>query len=73
MMDDRRPHGQVRPGPAGLCERCAHVQLVTSARESTFYLCRLSLVDDRFPRYPRIPVLACPGFLRGESPFTSAG
>ena len=73
MMDDRRPRGQVRPGPAGLCEGCAHVRLVTSAHGSTFYLCRLSFMDDRFPRYPPIPVLACAGFVSREPPGTSTG
>jgi hypothetical protein len=40
------------------------MQRVTSARGSTFYLCRLSFADARFPRYPPIPVLACAGFER---------
>ena len=62
MMNDRRSDGQVHPGSAGLCERCGHRQLVTSARGSRFYLCRLSFDDPRYPRYPRIPVLTCAGF-----------
>jgi hypothetical protein len=59
MMNDSPRSGQAE---AGLCARCAHVQVITSARGSTFYLCRLSAVDPRFPKYPRIPVLACTGF-----------
>jgi hypothetical protein len=59
MMNDRRGPGQA---DAGLCARCAHVQIVASSRGSTFYLCGLSAVDSRFPRYPRLPVLACDGF-----------
>jgi hypothetical protein len=47
---------------AGLCARCVHAQLVTSSRESTFYLCRLSFTDPRFPRYPPLPVLTCAGY-----------
>lgn len=62
MMNDRRPEGQAREEEAGLCARCRHVQPVTSSRGSRFYLCRLSHVDARFPRYPPLPVLACPGF-----------
>lgn len=62
MMNDRCPEGQALDPKAGLCARCRHVQLVTSSRGSRFYLCRLSLVDDRFPRYPPLPVLACSGF-----------
>lgn len=61
-MDDRPPHGQVPPASAGLCEHCAHVQVVTSARGSRFYLCRLSITDPRFPKYPPLPVLACDGY-----------
>ena len=41
---------------------CRHVQVVTSARGSRFYLCRLSFSDPRFPRYPPIPVLQCGGY-----------
>jgi hypothetical protein len=41
------------------------MQRVTSARGSTFYQCRLSFADARFPRYPPIPVVACAGFERG--------
>jgi hypothetical protein len=62
MMNDRRPDEQAQRGSAGLCERCAHVQIVTSAKGSRFYLCRMSLTDSRFPRYPALPVLACDGF-----------
>jgi hypothetical protein len=41
-----------------------------SARGSTFWLCALSASDPRFPKYPRLPVLRCPGFVAtagGES------
>ena len=46
----------------GLCETCAHVQVVISARQKTFYLCRLSASDARFPKYPSLPVRACDGY-----------
>jgi hypothetical protein len=62
MMDDPRGSGQAESGRAGLCERCTHVQIVTSNRGSTFYLCKLSVSDPRFPKYPAIPVLTCAGF-----------
>ena len=48
----------------GLCATCTHVQIVTSAKGSTFYLCRLSQEDPRFPRYPALPVRACGGYRR---------
>jgi len=47
---------------AGLCDGCEHQQLVANTRGSTFSLCRLSREDQAFPRYPRLPVLECPGF-----------
>jgi hypothetical protein len=50
----------------GLCETCAYVQVVTSARQSTFYLCRLSASDPRFPKYPALPVRVCAGYLKNS-------
>jgi hypothetical protein len=47
---------------AGLCERCRHQQLVPNTRGSVFSLCQRSRTDSAFPRYPRLPVLSCPGF-----------
>lgn len=49
---------------AGLCATCEHVRRVTSDRGSVFYLCQLSKVDPNFPKYPRLPVLACSGYQR---------
>jgi hypothetical protein len=46
----------------GLCATCRHARVIRSDRGSTFYLCRLSFEDASFPKYPRLPVLACPGF-----------
>lgn len=52
--------------PAGLCDRCAHQQLVPNTRGSVFSLCRRSRTQpDRFPRYPRLPVKECSGYERG--------
>lgn len=55
------------PG-AGLCSSCRHQQEVRNGRGSVFSLCRLSREDDRFPKYPRLPVLRC----RGHEPRTGA-
>ncbi|MGI8726994.1 MAG: hypothetical protein ACR2K6_04865 [Solirubrobacterales bacterium] len=53
---------------AGLCDSCAHQQVVPNTRGSRFSLCRRSKEDPRFPRYPRIPVRECPGYERaGEA------
>ena len=47
---------------AGLCDRCVHQKLVSNTRGSTFSLCERSKTDDRFPKYPRLPVMRCVGF-----------
>jgi len=48
--------------PAGLCDRCRHQRLVPNTRGSVFSLCERSRADERFARYPRLPVLECVGF-----------
>jgi hypothetical protein len=48
--------------PAGLCDRCRHQRLVPNTRGSVFSLCERSRDDPAYPRYPRLPVLSCPGF-----------
>jgi hypothetical protein len=53
---------------AGLCEGCEHQQLVSNTRGSTFSLCRRSREDPAYPRYPRLPVLACAGFQPRATP-----
>ncbi|MDE3155788.1 MAG: hypothetical protein KGN76_11835 [Acidobacteriota bacterium] len=63
MMAHDDPRRQAaRTLPAGLCEACRHVRRIRSDRETVFYRCERSRVDPRFPRYPPIPVIACPGF-----------
>ena len=47
---------------AGLCAECLHSRRVESARSSIFFLCELSRTDQRFLKYPRLPVLSCDGF-----------
>jgi hypothetical protein len=51
---------------AGLCAECVHARQVTSGKGSTFWLCGRSAEDPRYPKYPRLPVLRCPGFERAE-------
>jgi hypothetical protein len=46
----------------GLCPRCRHVARQETARGGVFWRCRLAETDSRFTRYPRLPVLTCPGF-----------
>ena len=56
-------------GPShGLCDACRHQRLVPNPRGSVFSLCERSREDPAFPRYPRMPVLICPGFERSPDP-----
>ena len=48
----------------GLCRGCRHARIVETPR-SRFWLCRLSAIDPRFERYPRLPVLRCEGYEPG--------
>lgn len=47
---------------AGECGRCRHVRMVGNDRGASFYLCQRAADDDRFPRYPRLPMHDCPGY-----------
>jgi hypothetical protein len=46
----------------GLCANCVHERVISSAKGSQFLLCQLSQSDPKFPKYPRLPVLTCPGY-----------
>ena len=54
--------------PAGLCESCANVRVVDTRKGSRFFMCQLSDVDPRFPKYPRTPVLRCIGYTPAPAP-----
>jgi len=56
------PHARGAGPEAGLCDSCLHQRLVHNTRGSTFSLCERSRYDESYPRYPRLPVLACRGF-----------
>jgi len=45
----------------GLCSSCVHQKLVRSGRGSTFSMCLRHKSDPSYPKYPRLPVKACPG------------
>lgn len=53
---------------AGLCADCVHARSVESSRGSVFLLCELSRSDPRFTKYPRLPVLSCPGYQKKPEP-----
>lgn len=48
----------------GLCATCAHARRVTNDRGSVFVRCTYSAVDPSFPKYPRLPVLACSAYVQ---------
>jgi hypothetical protein len=52
--------------PPGLCADCRHARTLTSSGGSTFYQCLRSDTDARFVKWPRLPVLSCPGHEPGE-------
>jgi hypothetical protein len=81
--DGRRPEGARPDGPAstagarddprvllpfGLCDACTHQRRVGNSRGSTFSLCGLARTDERFAKYPRMPVLRCGGFAARPEP-----
>jgi hypothetical protein len=49
---------------AGLCDTCAHQRIVKNTRGSTFSMCERSKTDEKFPKYPRLPVRECRGYER---------
>jgi hypothetical protein len=51
--------------PVSLCESCANVREVRTAR-SRFLLCELSVVDADYPKYPEQPVVRCDGYRRKD-------
>jgi hypothetical protein len=53
--------------PAGLCDDCAHQKLIRTGRGSEFSMCLRSKSDPAYPKYPRVPVRACPGYQRLRS------
>ena len=58
------PGGAVRPG---LCGDCVHARRIESDRGSVFFLCQLSFSDNKFAKYPKLPVLVCTGYERDFS------
>lgn len=45
----------------GLCATCRHARVLAS-RSSVFLRCAMAETDPSFPRYPRLPVVACRGY-----------
>lgn len=47
------------PAREGLCATCERARRVTNDRGSVFVRCTYSTIDPAFPKYPRLPMLAC--------------
>ena len=54
------------PHAVGLCLRCRHVRVVPSRTGRRYYRCERAATDAGYPKYPRLPVLRCPGYEPGE-------
>ena len=54
--------------PAGLCASCTHAVIVTSDRGTEYLRCALAQTDPSFPKYPRLPVLSCRGWMPAKPP-----
>jgi hypothetical protein len=47
---------------AGLCAQCEHARRIESSRGSVFFRCGRHEAEPRFAKYPRLPVVQCPGY-----------
>jgi len=52
----------------GLCASCRHARVQTTALGARYWRCLRAETDERFVRYPRLPVLVCPGWERDPVP-----
>jgi hypothetical protein len=71
IMNDHRDNRQANAA-WGLCGSCLHLRLVRTDRESVFVRCARSAEDPAFPRYPRLPVRQCRGYVATASDSTGA-
>ncbi len=61
-VSERADRADAAERRVGLCATCMHRREVPNSRGSLFYLCQRSKSDPAYPRYPRLPVLSCPGY-----------
>jgi len=47
---------------AGLCATCTHARRNETRRGTVYVRCLLAADDPQFAKYPRLPVLSCPGY-----------
>jgi len=46
----------------GLCADCRYRREIVSSKGSRFLYCLHADTDDRYPKYPRLPVSQCAGY-----------
>jgi hypothetical protein len=47
----------------GLCLNCVYGRKIQTPSGSVFYLCERSFTEPDYPKYPRLPVVACSGYV----------
>ena len=52
----------------GLCGTCRMARRIVTARGSTFFYCTRADADPAYVKYPRLPVLFCPGHIHFPRP-----
>lgn len=52
--------------PPGLCGDCRHARALATASGATRYRCLRAENDGRYEKWPRLPMLSCPGHEGGE-------
>jgi hypothetical protein len=53
---------EIDVGSTGLCADCRSLRVKCTKRGAVFFRCARADEDDRFMRYPPIPVIKCCGF-----------
>jgi len=51
----------------GLCAACTRASRIVNDRGSVFVRCLYATHDPSFPKYPRLPVIACRAFVSRDS------
>jgi hypothetical protein len=47
----------------GLCGHCLYRKIIRSDKGSEFTQCLRSFTDASYPKYPRLPVVVCGGYV----------
>ena len=52
----------------GLCLDCKYSKHVEAKEDTVYFLCHRFFTDPTFPKYPRLPVLLCSGYVKLQHP-----